>query len=102
MKNRAGYEYLGQDYPALRFPDVKRTAWYYGSVEKAAQLGLFQGDEQELFQPGKAITRGQFVRTLYNALASPGGGSRLFGRGPGRLVLRGRGLGLGKPGDLRL
>ena len=78
VKNRAGYEYLGQDYPALRFPDVKRTAWYYGSVEKAAQLGLFQGDEQELFQPGKAITRGQFVRTLYNAFGQPGAGDPGF------------------------
>lgn len=68
VKNHEAYEYLGQDYPALRFPDVKRSDWYYGEVEMAAQMGLFHGDNQGLFHPVQNITRAEFATVLYNAL----------------------------------
>lgn len=68
-KNHESYTYLGEDYPPLRFPDVKRSAWYYGYVENAAESGLFQGDEMGYFRPQKNISRGEFVQVLFNAMA---------------------------------
>ena len=68
VKKHVAYEYLGQVYPALRFPDVKRSDWYYGEVEMAAQMGLFHGDNQGLFHPVQNITRAEFATVLYNAL----------------------------------
>ncbi len=67
-KSKQAYTYQGEDYPSLTFPDVKRSAWYYEPVEKAYQLGLFQGDTNGLFQPSKNITRAEFALVTANAL----------------------------------
>lgn len=69
-KNKQSYEYLGQDYPPLRFPDVKRSAWYYDSIESAAQLGLFLGDEKGKFNPNSNITRAQFALVMANTMGA--------------------------------
>lgn len=68
-KNQQAYEYVPGGYEPLRFPDVKRSAWYYEYVETAASMGLFAGDEKGFFNPGSKITRGQFVQVLYNTVA---------------------------------
>lgn len=68
-KNQQAYEYVAGGYEPLRFPDVKRSSWYYDYVEKAASMGLFAGDENGFFNPGDAITRAEFVQVLYNAYA---------------------------------
>ena len=39
VKNREAYEYQGEDYPPLTFPDVTRDAWYFEAVEESAALG---------------------------------------------------------------
>lgn len=63
-KNKVAYEYLGHDYPALRFPDVKRSAWFYDKVETVAQANIFNGNDQGYFQPGKDITRAEFAMAM--------------------------------------
>ncbi len=68
-KNQQAYQYQEGGYTPLRFPDVKRSYWYYDYVENAASMGLFAGDENGFFQPEADITRAQFVQVLYNALA---------------------------------
>lgn len=67
-KSREAYEYRGQDYPALTFPDVKRNSWYYEAVENSAQLGLFTGDTNGLFLPDKNITRAEFALVTAKAM----------------------------------
>ena len=68
-KNPQRYEYREEGYQPLRFPDVKRSSWYYNYVESAASMGLFVGDDQGFFNPRENITRAQFVQVLYNAVA---------------------------------
>lgn len=67
-KSKTAYEYLGENYPSLRFPDVKRSSWYYNVVEKAAELGLFQGDKDGNFLPTKNITRAEFAKVMANSM----------------------------------
>ena len=67
-KNKQAYVYQGGDYPPLTFPDVRRSACYYEPVEKAYELGLFQGNTDGLFQPSKNITRAEFALVTANAL----------------------------------
>lgn len=69
-KNTTAYVYLGRDYEAPRFPDVRRSAWYYADVENAAQLGLFQGDDNGCFNPMKNISRAEFATVMANALGA--------------------------------
>ena len=69
VKNQKAYQLVEGGYDPLRFPDVKRSAWYYDYVESAADMGLFSGDERGFFNPQKDITRAEFVQVLYNALA---------------------------------
>ena len=69
VKNQKAYQLVEGGYDPLRFPDVKRSAWYYDYVEEAADMGLFSGDERGFFNPQKDITRAEFVQVLYNALA---------------------------------
>lgn len=68
-KNPQAYVYVEGGYDPLRFPDVKRSAWYYSYVESAADMDLFVGDEKGFFNPNADITRAQFVQVLYNAVA---------------------------------
>lgn len=65
-KSRESYEYLGEDYPPLRFPDVTRDAWYYDAVESAAQQGYFKGDGEGRFNPLKNINRAEFATVMAN------------------------------------
>jgi len=67
-KNKAAYEYRGADYPALTFPDVKRSAWYYEAIEASAQMGIFKGDASGLFLPNEKITRAQFALVMANSM----------------------------------
>lgn len=66
-KNTQAYQYLGEDYPPLAFPDVKRGAWYFEDVENAAKLGLFAGDAHGLFHPENNITRAEFAKVMANS-----------------------------------
>lgn len=67
-KNKKAYEYLGQDYTPLRFPDVKRSTWYYQYVEDTAANGLFNGDKNGLFYPSHNITRAEFTQVMANSM----------------------------------
>lgn len=69
-KNKEAYQYLGEEYPQLRFPDVKRSAWFYEYVESAAELGLFKGDKDGMFLPGNKITRAEFVQVMANSMGA--------------------------------
>lgn len=63
-KNRKAYEYQGGNYPPLTFPDVKRSAWYYETVETAYRLNLFGGNNEGLFEPDRKITRAEFAKVM--------------------------------------
>lgn len=65
-KNKTAYQYLGEEYPPLRFPDVTRADWFYETVETAAELGYFKGDENGNFHPRKNITRAEFATVMAN------------------------------------
>ncbi len=69
-KSSNAYEYLGQDYPPLRFEDVPRSSWAYSYVERAAELELFVGNEKGYFEPDKNITRSQFAVVMANAMGA--------------------------------
>lgn len=77
-KRETSYEYLGEDYPPLRFPDVSRDAWYFQFVEDAAAKNLMNGDAEGWFLPDKNITRAEFAQVVANmqsADLSPYGGA---------------------------
>lgn len=65
-KSKNAYKYLGENYPPLRFSDVTRADWYYETVENAAELGYFKGDEYGKFLPTKNITRAEFASVMAN------------------------------------
>lgn len=48
------------------FPDVYKSAWYYLDVEKAAEMNLFNGDENGRFNPKNNITRAQIAQVFAN------------------------------------
>ena len=68
VKSTVAYEYLGRDQEAPAFPDVARGDWYFEAVESAAELGLFKGDTNGMFNPKKNITRAEFATVMANAL----------------------------------
>ena len=57
------------------YPDVKRSDWYYNSVEYVHQKGLMNGytagTDKGKFGPNDQITRGQIVTILYRREGSP-------------------------------
>ncbi len=91
-KNTVAYKYIGEDYPPLTYPDVPRTDYAYEYIEKVSKLGYFSGDTSGNFNPGKKITRAEFV-----SLGAEGGrlavrrDVQLLRRGHRQMVLR-RGL----------
>ena len=67
-KNTVAYKYIGEDYPPLTYPDVPRTDYAYEYIEKVSKLGYFSGDTSGNFNPGKKITRAEFVRVIASVL----------------------------------
>jgi hypothetical protein len=55
--------YCLPDYASLvqRFADVDPDAWYADKVAMAAQLGLMEGVGGGLFEPERAVTRGELA-----------------------------------------
>ena len=49
------------------FADVKKENWYYSTVEKAAEIGLMQGDEDGRFRPDETLTRAE-AAAVFNRL----------------------------------
>ena len=55
------------------FPDVNDSAaWYYDSVFKAVDLGLFKGNSDGTFAPNATLTRGQLAVILWRYLNPEG------------------------------
>ena len=54
-----------------RFPDVKKSSWYYVVVNRAADLGLVNGFADGTFGPDKQVTRGQVAVMLWNMAGRP-------------------------------
>ncbi len=48
------------------FTDFTSANWYFGVVDKAVSAGIFNGNGNGTFTPGKNITRAQFVMALAN------------------------------------
>ena len=69
-KSATAYEYIGRDQEGPTFPDVQPGAWYFNAVEEAAELGLFEGDNNGYFNPSKNITRAEFAVVMSKALGA--------------------------------
>ena len=54
-----------QGYTTSTFGDVSTTAWYFGAVEWAAQMGIVEGVGNGNFVPSDQITREQMAVMLY-------------------------------------
>lgn len=54
-----------------RFEDVKKTDWYYESIETAAAAGIIKGVSATRFDPEGQLTRGMLVTTLWRMAGSP-------------------------------
>lgn len=53
------------------YTDVSPSAWYFNSVQKVTQWGLFTGTSSSQFSPEVAMTRAMFVSVLYRYEGSP-------------------------------
>jgi len=49
---------------ALAFSDVSSNAWYYGYVNRIAELKAFAGYEDGTFRPDNEITQEEFIKTV--------------------------------------
>lgn len=54
-----------------RFTDVKRGSWYFDSVEKIAEMGLFAGTSATEFSPDLEMTRAMLVTVLHRLEGTP-------------------------------
>lgn len=50
------------------FTDVPKTAWYYGWIQTAVQLGIANGTSADTFSPTKSVTRQEAAQLLVRAL----------------------------------
>lgn len=48
----------------IHFTDVSTDSWYYNSVIKAVEKGLFAGTSDSTFSPTDSMTRGMFVTVI--------------------------------------
>lgn len=55
---------------AAEYEDVPKTAWYYEAVSEASDSGLFSGVGDGKFEPGRTMTRGEFVKVLSSFTAN--------------------------------
>lgn len=55
------------------FTDVPSDAWYYGDMQKAVAMGVFNGDGSGLLNPENNITREQVFAVLARAFKLPDG-----------------------------
>ncbi|MGN7457461.1 S-layer homology domain-containing protein [Paenibacillus pasadenensis] len=64
------------------FKDVKRTDWFYGSVQKLTTAGLVNGFEDGTFRPQKEVSRAEFLKLVSAALkietSSPNAGDAWY------------------------
>lgn len=68
-KSAQRYEYIGRDYPPLRYPDVTRDAYYYNAVELVSDLEYFSGTGGK-FNPGQKMNRSQFALVMAKAMGA--------------------------------
>ncbi len=61
-----------------QFKDLPKDAWYYGSVQEAYYLRLFNGISETEFKPNQAMTRAMLVTVLWRAEGSPEGSPAQF------------------------
>ncbi|WFR65676.1 S-layer homology domain-containing protein [Paenibacillus amylolyticus] len=54
------------DYTSSRFSDVKDGQWYTAAAEWAAEKGIVNGTNADLFDPNSPMTREQMLVILYN------------------------------------
>ncbi|MNV00782.1 Endo-1,4-beta-xylanase A precursor [compost metagenome] len=51
-----------------RFSDLDALPWAKGPVEAMAAKGILVGNGQDQFEPGKAVTRAEFIQMLLKAM----------------------------------
>lgn len=58
------------------FRDVPNTSWYFGEVDRAVTVGLFNGTGLYCFAPDSSLTRAMFVTVLYRMNLKLGGAAK--------------------------
>lgn len=72
LKMLIGAAELTHDDMAVKFKDVNKDAWYYGSVNVGVGLGITNGISDDVFGVGVPITREDMAVMVYRALCSMG------------------------------
>lgn len=62
---------ITQKIPA--FDDVPANHWASNAIQKAAQMGFFQGNPENLFEPDQVVTRAQVLSAITSGLDLPTG-----------------------------
>ena len=60
-----------EDCPSSAFVDLNTRAWYHLYTDYVISNGLMQGVGDAVFAPGRGMTRGMVVTTLYRLAGSP-------------------------------
>ncbi|TWI57924.1 N-acetylmuramoyl-L-alanine amidase [Halalkalibacter nanhaiisediminis] len=60
------------------YPDVRTNFWAYSSIERATQLGIFQGGQNGLFHPNDYISRAQMATIIARTFKLTGGSVSRF------------------------
>ncbi|MEO2258618.1 S-layer homology domain-containing protein [Paenibacillus amylolyticus] len=69
----------------IEFIDVPATHWAADTINRAAALGIVQGNPDNTFKPNAAITRAEFITMLANAFKWSGGFSELTFKDNGKI-----------------
>ncbi len=59
------------DYPSVKFSDVKAGAWYHDAIRWALEQGYMNGVGNGVFKPNGITTRAQVAAVLYRMAGSP-------------------------------
>jgi hypothetical protein len=59
---------LNSAYLFSRFPDVPRSAWYYGFVETVKEVEIFSGYPDGTFKPAESLNKAEASKVIVNTL----------------------------------
>ena len=57
--------------PKLPFTDVSEDDWFYADAAYLYEKGVMRGTDDETFDPGRSVTRGQLAAALYRMAGAP-------------------------------
>jgi len=64
----ADLQILNSAFSTQRFPDVPRSAWFYGFVETVREIDIFTGFPDGTFKPANYLLRAEAAKVIVNTL----------------------------------